>query len=143
MKLFPEFAMMVQKWSGLDKYSKLTPWEKIQYALRTAKMMKIMGQRNVHFQDVMMHLNGISTNIGHCDEQKQVKEMEYGDFKDGFASCFTKVHDDMEKARKKKERMKKIQKKKREQDEKGGKIGVMLGCDIIHDSSSSSIREKL
>merc|ERR1712228_55591 len=102
MRLFPEFAMMVQKWSGLDKYGKLTPWERIQYALRTAKMMKIMGKRNVRFQDVMKHLNGVAikAGVGHdchtTNDTTGAKEMEYADFKNNFAQCFTKVHDDME-----------------------------------------------
>ena len=106
-----------------------------------------MGQRNVKFQDVMRHLNGVdSEGVGYCDgknQKSQRREMAYGDFKDNFAHCFTQVHEDFVKAKKKKMRLNKIKKRKRLQKKKGGKVGVMLGCDSIPEAARATVVGKL
>eukprot|EP01084_Bolivina_argentea_P255350 429466_1 len=134
MKLFPEFAMMVQKWSGQQKWASLRGWERVQYAVKTTRMMKTMGASTVKFIDVHKRLNGIDTTAGNSFQQvtcqdinPKKKELSYDDFKDQYAAAFTKVTEDMEKLKKKKIRLKKLKKKKWRQGKNGGKLGDILG----------------
>eukprot|EP01083_Nonionella_stella_P013006 36735_1 len=131
MKLFPEFAMMVQKWSGQQKWASLRGWERIQYAVKTTRMMKKMGANVARFSDVYKKLNGIELHSTHtrshpAEDQKK-RELTYDDFKDKYADAFTKVTQAMEKKKKKKDRMRRIKRKKNKTQKNGGKLGDIFG----------------
>jgi len=137
MKVFPEFAMMVQKWSGQSMWKLLGGWEKIQYAVRTTRTMRMMGAKDVTFLGVMRHLNGVQpltveiTNGDSDRKRKAEQDISYDQFRDQYALAFTKVHEEREKAKKKKERLKRLRIRKLKQKKHGGKMSVILGQDVV------------
>ena len=81
MKFFPEFAMMVQMWSGQNRYQSLHGWQRIAYAIRSLRYMRLMGA-NVSFMDCVRHLNGeFKITLKRSDtENGHVREMSYENF---------------------------------------------------------------
>merc|ERR1712154_448248 len=102
-----------------------------------------MGGAHVLFENVMKHLNGMDNaqnplSIKSETEKTKKKELTYEDFKDQYAAAFTKVHEDMERMKKKKNRLKKIKKRKWKQQLNGGKM-----CDILGVSEKSKESENI
>ena len=94
MQFFPEFACMVQRWSGQNKFQSLHGWARIAYAIRSQRYMKCMGAK-VSFMDVVYHLRGDEENeenpglvrqatLGSVDNTR-VCEMNYAEFHSKFA----------------------------------------------------------
>lgn len=135
MKLFPEFAMMVQKWSGQQKWQSIKGWERVQYAVKTLRTMRLMGSE-VSFPDVMRHLNGFKNDDETLhvavdnEERRKTGLLSYDQFKDDYACAFTKVQEQMEHSERKKLRLKKLKLKKRRQ-QKIGKMSVLLGENVL------------
>eukprot|EP01083_Nonionella_stella_P013005 36732_1 len=137
MKLFPEFAMMVKEWSEQIKWASLKGWERIEYAVKTMKMMKQMGANGTRFTDVYKRLNG-----GATPEETAKRELTYNDFRDKYAAAFAEVTQAMEKKKKKKDRLARISRKKRKAKTNGGKLGDIFGEKITMSSESLSILPK-
>ena len=98
MKYFPEFAMMVQKWSGENIYNSKHGWDRVRYTIKTLRYMKMMGAK-VTFMDVVKYLNGElmdsqkqmlqrRKSIKNCAENEQIREMSHEEFHSQMADVF-------------------------------------------------------
>ena len=94
MQFFPEFAMLVQRWSGQNKFQSLRGWKRIAYAIRTQRYMKCMGAQ-VQFMDVVHYLLGDQepgTGLFEmkkediADEHTPAREISYQQFHEKYGS---------------------------------------------------------
>ena len=95
MKFFPEFAVMVQKWSGQNTFQSLHGWARIAYAVRAQRYMKLMGA-NISFTDTIAHLTddnekdttSPNKKSGQKMDNQQVREMNYEQFHCQYGDTF-------------------------------------------------------
>ena len=94
MQFFPEFAMLVQQWSGQNKFQSLKGWRRVAYAIRTQRYMKCMGAK-VSFMDVVNYLRSdedapdggvLDLKTSQSGDHCQNREISYGQFHDKFGS---------------------------------------------------------
>ena len=104
MKLFPEFAMMVQRWSGQDTFQRLKGWNKIKYIIKTRRVMRMFNS-DVSLEQIMDMLANPDKHYDKMREaQKSVfspeikiqkrgpkqRQMTYSQFSNNYAKVFTK-----------------------------------------------------
>jgi len=82
---YPEFALLLHKWSHEEMWQSLRHWERIQYAIETQKNIKSqMGIDNLSFSQTYQHLNSfdsqhssenITPRMSLCKTKKSGKKM--------------------------------------------------------------------
>jgi len=110
MKFFPEFACMVQRWSGQNKFESLHGWARVAYAIRSQRYMKCMGAQ-ITFMDMVYHLRSDEDNednpglIRQNSENSVIDngrctEMDYAQFHSKWADTLSTFAEDKKPAQK-------------------------------------------
>ena len=87
MKQFPEFALMIQKWSDSKRELNLTGWNKVRHVLKQLAILKVLGAR-VTFVEMMRYSNYETVEKFKRPVVGSTREMSFADFEENFTRAF-------------------------------------------------------